>query len=149
MVRDAERAYTAHWEPSTRNGHGAGLIRFAEYCDVRQVPEIDRFPLTVELAVGFIGWAAGQMGQSAVCTWMSGLRAWHIVHGFQYTVKDSIHVKTALAGVGKLAPTKSKCPPHIPVTIQHLNTLYLGLEFTNSIDIAVWAVACAAFWGLT
>lgn len=149
VALDAERAYEAVWEPNTRNGHGAGLIRFSEYCHRRGVPELERFPASEELLIGFIGWAAGQLGSSAVRNWLSGLRAWHIVHGFPFPDDDdNPRIRTALKAVAKLAPPKSKRPPRPPVTTDHLLALYHGLDFTSTFDIALWAVACISFWAL-
>ena len=119
VAMDAERVYERVWESGTRSGHGAGLLRFTEYCESRGIPEIHQFPLTDKLTVGFIGWAAGQLGQSAVRTWLAGLRAWHTVHGFQYIGEDSVHIRTTMTAIGKMAPLKSKRPPCMPVTTAH------------------------------
>lgn len=124
------------------------MVRYAEYCEIRSIPEQDRFPLTADLAAAFIGWAAGQLGESAVRSWMSGLLAWHTVHGFSFPPPKSEPIRIAHMAVAKLAPTKSKKPPRPPVTLAHLHLLYNNLSFTNAFDIAVWAVACCAFWGL-
>lgn len=148
VALDTERAYSHTWEIGTRRGHGAGLIRYAEYCHSRGIPEAARFPAHEELLVGFISWAAGRLGASAVDNWLSGIRAWHIYHGFPYPGEGSIRVKAALAAVAKTAPITSKREARPPVTTLHLNALYHGLSFTNAFDIAVWAAACTAFWGL-
>lgn len=148
VALDREHAYESAWELSTRTGHGAGLLRYAEYCALRNIPEYDRFPIPVDLVAAFIGWAAGQLGSSGVRTWLAGLQAWHTVHGFTFPPTDSGPIRVAMMAIAKLAPIKSKKPPRTPVTLVHLHTLYNGLSFTNTFDIAVWAVACIAFWGL-
>lgn len=148
LALDRERAYEATWELSTRTGHGAGLLRYAEYCASQGVPENKRFPVTAEIVAAFLGWAGGQLGSSGVRTWLGGLQAWHTIHGFEFPPTDSGPIKAALRAVEKLAPAKSKKPARPPVSLEHLEVLYKELDFTNSFDIAVWAIACIAFWGL-
>lgn len=146
-----EKALMVVWEKGTREGHGAGLIRYAEWCQICEIPEIDRFPVTSALVGGFIGWAAGQMGTSAARGWMAGLRAWHIFHEFPWigdTDAGAATIQTAMVAVGKLTPQASKQEPREPVTTAHLKALGENLDFESSFDIAVWAIACVAFWAL-
>lgn len=145
---DSEQALMRTWEPGTRKGHGAGLLRYAEYCALRDIPERNRFPTSEELIIGFIGWASGSLGHGAVNTWLSGLRAWHLFHGFPWPWEGSARIKAAVTACKKMAPRTSKRPPRAPVTIQHLNALHAAFDFTNNFDIACWAVICIAFWAL-
>ena len=51
----------------------------------------------------------------------------------------------AKKGVRKMdPPARDKRPP---VTLAHMDALLCGLDHTNTFDVAVYAVACAAFWG--
>src|SRR5882724_10141776 len=52
-----------------------------------------------------------------------------------------------IKGTAKMAPLSSRCPKRDPVTIEHIRALHRRLDLTNAFDIAVFAVACIAFWG--
>lgn len=145
---DRERSFEITWEPRTRIGHGAGLLRYAEYCALRGIPEDDRFPVSAELASAFVASACGRLGTSAIRTWLAGLQAWHTYHGFEGPPSDNRAIKAALEAAKKQAPLESKRPPRPPVQMAHLQALYTGLDFTSTFDVAVWAAAATAFWGL-
>jgi hypothetical protein len=135
------------WEETTKNSYGAGLGRWAEWCDMNQISEDKRMPIDKYHLVCFIADATGSIGTSGFDNWMSGLRAWHIYHDMPWC-GDSEYVQLVLKGAKKLAPGSSKREPRPPVQLVHLEAIYDKMDFMNSYDAACWAVACTAFWGL-
>ncbi|CAA7271031.1 unnamed protein product [Cyclocybe aegerita] len=105
-------------DQGTRDGYGAGLLRFTQYCDQAGIPEANRMPASDVLLSVFIA----TLGAGKVAT------------------------STTRKGVTKLVPISSKRAKRPPVTIEHLYALRKGLDLTNTFDIAVWAIACIAFW---
>jgi hypothetical protein len=70
---------------------------------------------------------------------------WHRLNGAPWYGGKSLC--RTIEGAAKSAPTSSHCPLCQPVTYQHLCALRRSLDLTNAFDIAVFAVACIAFWG--
>lgn len=129
----------------TRSVYGAGLLRFTQYCDSRQVLETDRMPASEILLTGFATvMAAGKVARTTLDNWLAGLHFWHTINGAPWHGKDML--RTVKNGVSKLVPDTSKRAKRPPVTIEHMHALTRGLDLTNSFDAAVWAVACIAFW---
>jgi len=55
-------------------------------------------------------------------------------------------LRCTLKGAAKFAPSSSRQPKRDPVTIDHIKALHRHLDLTNTFDIAVFALACIAFW---
>ncbi|KAI0751137.1 hypothetical protein C8Q80DRAFT_1217985 [Daedaleopsis nitida] len=127
----------------TASNYGAGLLRFTQFCDEMNIPETLRMPAPEFLLVAFLARHAGQVQDRTMGNWLSGLRIFHAVNGAQWEGEKLLQY--AKKGARKLNPeTKPKRPP---VTYEHMLALVKGLDMGNSFDIAVFALACAAFWG--
>ncbi|GLB45192.1 putative DNA breaking-rejoining enzyme [Lyophyllum shimeji] len=131
--------------PKTREVYGAGLLRFHQFCDRLAVPESARMPASPTLLATFCASWAGFVARDTVDNWMSGLRFWHIFHGADWH-GDHLLLSAVKKGVANMAPESSKRPPRPPVTLEHMHALFRGLDLSNSLDAAVWAVASVAFW---
>lgn len=132
-------------DKSTRRVYGAGLLRFTQYCDSRNIPESDRMPASEALLSGFATvMAAGRVARTTLDNWLAGLHFWHTVNGAVWNGRDML--RTVKNGVTKLVPDSSKRAKRPPVTLEHMHALTAGLDLSNSFDTAVWAVACVAFW---
>lgn len=129
-------------EWKTLEGYGAGLLRFTQYCDALGISEEDRMPAPEWLLAGFASSGAAKVGSAD--HWIDGLKMWHEIHGAQWLGR--VELGRVLTGVKKLAPPSSRRPQRPPVTFEHIDALRLGLDFTNSFDVAVWAAASVAFW---
>jgi hypothetical protein len=57
----------------TRENYGAGLLRFAQYCDTHGIAEEKRCPASELLLSAFIASWAGRISHSAVTGWLAGL----------------------------------------------------------------------------
>jgi hypothetical protein len=135
----------ASFAPSTRSSYGAGLLRFNEFCDRHRIPESDRMPASYALIVTFVGEYKGSVSGRTIKLWLSALRAWHNIHRAPWLDDDPwLHMArtTALKEGAHLSR-----PPRPPVTTSHLLTLHKALNLSDPRHAAIWACACAAFWG--
>ena len=92
----------------------------------------------------------GEIGSSNISTIMSGIRAWHIAQDVVWN-GDPTHdalIKGVRHAVSSSAPSSTVRPLRDPVSLEHLCLLHRGLDITRSMDAAVYAVACCAFWGV-
>jgi len=75
--------------------------------------------------------------------WLSGLELWQRFNSTPW--HGGAELQWPVEGSAKLAPSCSHLEKRDLVTIEHLRTLCLHLDLTNSLDIAVFAVACMVF----
>jgi hypothetical protein len=131
-------------EPKTRENYGAGLLRFHQFCDSRNIPEHRRMPAPDHLLASFIASWAGKVAATTAQNWMAGLHFWHNLHGAPWHRHGLL--RTATAGLSKVIPDSSKRPRRPPVTLEHMHALFRKLDFSNAFDSAVFATASIAFW---
>lgn len=130
---------------NTRNSYGAGLTRFTQFCDAWDIPEPSRMPASYALLCAFIGANRGSTPGGTLKQWMSGIRAFHLVHRAPwYGDDDWVHM--ARISANKEGP-KSTRPARAPVSIEHLLCLRAGLNIETPQHAAVWAVALVTFFG--
>lgn len=136
------------WASSTLETYGAGLLAFHVFCDTYDISEDQRTPATTDLMVSFVSTMAGIYSGSAICNYVSGVRAWHILHRLPWHL-DPATMEAVIKGGESLAPPSSKCLARKPVTVNILQSIqeHLDLE-ANSRDIAVWACATCLFYGV-
>ncbi|KAI0688795.1 hypothetical protein C8T65DRAFT_589124 [Cerioporus squamosus] len=130
-------------EPRTRKNYGAGLLRFHQFCDLHGIPERDRMPASELLLAAFTSAWVGKVRAGTIDNWLSGLHFWHMSRGAQWC-GDRL-LKATCTTAGKVQPPPK--PKRPPVTIEHMHALRSGLDLTDAFDAAVYALACAAFWG--
>jgi len=131
--------------PNTLKNYASGLTQFTNFCDDFNIKEADRMPASEFLLSTFVmTYGAGSVGKGTVKMWLSGLELWHRINSAPW--HGSTELQWAVEGSAKLAPKSSHLAKCDPVTIEHLCALHLHLDLTNSFDIAVFAVACIAFW---
>lgn len=147
MMSKGEEAVLDGLELDTRKIYGSGLKAFAAYCDEYDVPEEERVPASDELICSFVAMASlRKTSKSTMSTWIAGLRAWHLAQGAEWSLEGSSRFDMVRKAVAKHAPKTSSRPKRPPVTLRHLQLLAEKLDGRNSLDIAVKAVACVAFW---
>jgi len=131
--------------PNTLKNYAAGLACFTKFCDDFIIPESEHMPASELLLTTFITThGAGSVGKGAIKTWLLGVELWHRINDAPW--HGGAVLQRAVEGSAKLAPVSSRRAKRDPVTIEHLHCLRLHLDLTNSFDIAVFAVVCAAFW---
>jgi len=129
---------------NTRKNYGSGLLRFTQFCDAERVSEFKRLPASESLLAAFCASWASRVASSKVGTWLAGLHFWHKFHGAPWYGGEIL--SSIQKGIAKLVPDSSKRTQCPPVTIEHMHSLFDGLDLSNSFDAAVWALACTAFW---
>ncbi|KIO15446.1 hypothetical protein M407DRAFT_38546, partial [Tulasnella calospora MUT 4182] len=133
-------------DEKTRSNYGAGLIRFHDFCDSRNISESTRMPASDELLATFIASWAGERSDSTLRTWLSGLHFWHTANGALWL--EGPQCAAVMKGAKKIVPVTSRRPKRAPVTPNHLVILRQNLVLSNTFDAAVYGVACTAFWGI-
>ena len=93
-------------DKNTHSNYGAGLLRFAQYCDTHSIPECSRMPASEILLSAFSASAAGSASESTLNNWLAGLHYWHIVNGASWHGSDMLH--HVCCGFAKLVPPSSK-----------------------------------------
>jgi hypothetical protein len=131
-------------ETKTRENYGAGLLQFHQFCDSRHIPESRRMPVLDFLLAAFIASWARKVAATTAQNWLAGLHFWHNLHGAPWFGHSIL--RSASAGLAKVVPDSSKRPRCPPVTLEHMHTLFRGLDLSNAFDASVLAVACTVFW---
>jgi hypothetical protein len=143
-----DKAYTAvigGLAPKTHENYAAGLLRFHQYCNLHHISEGMRMPAPYFLLTVFIANWIGHVGGGTVKSWMSGLKAWHDINGAPWQ-GDNHWVELARCTANKEGMA-FKREQRGPVTMQHLVALRSELHIHAPFDAAIWAIACATFWG--
>ena len=131
--------------PSTKSTYAAGVLRFNEFCNVWGVSEEARMPASPALLAAFVGQVRGRYAGGTVRTWLSGIRAWHVIHQAEW-YGDHEWVHNARVSANKEG-IHFKRPPRAPVSTEHLHTLRNALDLSVSLHAAIWAVATVTFFG--
>lgn len=130
--------------PNTRVSYAAGLLRFNQFCDDWQIPELDRMPASSDLLAAFASSYVGSYSGKTVSSWLSGLRCWHIINNAPWHGESErlqfIHRAANRRG------TKFKRPSCPPVSLDHLKSLLSALDLNIPFHAAVWATATTSFF---
>ncbi|THH15791.1 hypothetical protein EUX98_g9406, partial [Antrodiella citrinella] len=135
------------WADSTLETYGAGLLAFHIFCDKYQILEESRTPANTDLMLSFVSTLAGIYSGLAIRNYVSGVRAWHILHRLSWDL-DQLAMDTIIKGVTSIAPASSKRPLRQPVTIATLLTIRENLNLQDGRDAAIWACATCLFYGV-
>ncbi|RXW17778.1 hypothetical protein EST38_g8068 [Candolleomyces aberdarensis] len=144
-IRKINIAAVSSLAETTRTGYGSGLLRFTEFCDREGISEYSRMPASSTLLAAFVADQASKTSSSSINSWMSAVRAWHIINNAPWHGSSEFVAQVKL-GASRMAPVSSKKSPRNPVTLEHILALQKNLNPSDSFDAAVWAVACIAFW---
>jgi hypothetical protein len=141
----AKMSITGAHAVSTRSTYAAGILRFNQFCDKWQISESTRMPASYALLCAFIGNYKGANSGKTIRSWLSGIRAWHLInHATWYG--DDKWVQMARISANKEG-SRHKRPLRAPVSIEHLLVLRRAIIITNHFHAAVWAVALVTFFG--
>jgi hypothetical protein len=117
-----QEVLSASVENRTRRNYGAGLLRFAQFCDHYKIPENQHMPASEALLCLFIATkGAGQVTEGTVASWLSGLEMWHSINGYPWP-GSQILTRTK-KGIAKLTPPECRRPPRDPVSFNHMVAL--------------------------
>lgn len=133
------------WADSTKETYGTGLLAFHTFCDSRNIPDAHRAPANPSLISAFISALAGSYSASAVSNYLSGVRAWHTLHGLKWSLHDT-EVDALLKAASALAPPRSKRPPREPYTTLTISAIRDNLDLKAPLHAAVFACLTTAFY---
>jgi hypothetical protein len=133
------------WEDGTRETYGAGLLTFHVYCDKKEIPEPQRAPVSRILLSAFISELAGPYSGKTISNYIYGIRAWHILHGVGWQLKDP-ETETLLTAAAKLTPSASKRKKRRPYTPDYITKLKDQLNLQDPFDAAVFACLATCFY---
>jgi hypothetical protein len=131
--------------PSTRSTYSAGVLRFNQFCDSWGIDDDARLPASATLLTAFVGQCRGLYAGKTIRSWLSGIRAWHILQQVEWH-GDHEWVSNARVTAHKEG-TSFKRPLRAPVSLEHLHVLRCHLNLTIPLHAAIWAVATTTFFG--
>ena len=141
----AKTSIMGAWAPSTRSTYAAGILRFTQFCDKWSIPESTRMPASYALLCAFIGEYKGMVSGKTIKSWLSGIRAFHLVNRGVW-FGDDTWVRMARISANKEGYCHKR-PLRTPVSIEHLTALQRAIHPSNPLHAAVWAVALVTFFG--
>ncbi|KAJ6521485.1 hypothetical protein DFH09DRAFT_1331197 [Mycena vulgaris] len=133
------------WAEGTAETYGSGLLSFHVFCDSKAVPEPLRAPTGPTLIAGYISALAGFLSGSTISTYVSGVRAWHIIHSVAW-VMNLPELEALFKAADCLTPSSSKRQARMPYTTEILCQLQPHFNLTKPLDAAVWSCLTTLFW---
>ncbi|KAG2740343.1 hypothetical protein P692DRAFT_20754005, partial [Suillus brevipes Sb2] len=130
---------------ATRETYGSGLLTFHVYCDSKMIPEHQRAPVSNILISSFITSMAGHYSAKTIVNYISGVRAWHILHGLTWSLND-METDALLKAAISLAPASTKRSKREPYTIDMITAIRDQLNLADPLDAAVFACLTTAFF---
>ena len=104
------------WEEDTRVAYGAGLLMWHCFCDEKGTSEEARAPVAQSLISTFIAHLVATYSGRTISGYLSGVRAWHMLHGLLWVLKNC-EMDVMLWVANKLMPSslkKKKCCLYTP-----------------------------------
>ncbi|KDQ18900.1 hypothetical protein BOTBODRAFT_170888 [Botryobasidium botryosum FD-172 SS1] len=135
------------WTQSTRESYGAGLLNWHVFCDEKEVAEEQRAPASSILVTSFIAMLAGCYSGKTISNYMSGIRAWHILHGIPWNIPSPEH-DAALKAADALTPSQARREKRQPFTVEIISAIRGQLNLEDNLDAAVFACLTMAFYGI-
>ncbi|CAD6903052.1 unnamed protein product [Tilletia laevis] len=131
------RTLMASWAKSTLDSYASAVLQWYAWATAVDLPEQLIFPIKPRTLVDFIANSAGIYNGKTISKWVSGLRAYHIIHGAHLKSQDET-VKQALRGAARQTPATAIKPPRIPYTAAILIALRPAFHLGDPFDAAVW-----------
>ena len=136
------------WEEDTRIAYGAGLLMWHCFCDNKAIPEEARAPASQALLSTFVAYMATAYSGKTIAGYLSGVRAWHVLHSIPWTL-DKAEMDTMLRAANKLTPISSKRKKRCPYTPDFISVVRQHLDLSKPLDAAVFACLTACFYAST
>ena len=137
----------ALWADSTKELYGTGLLIFHVHCDINNIPEIERCPISHPILLAFLSSCAGAYSGSAISNYAAGIHAWHLLHGHAWLVEPN-ELKLTLQGATCLAPHASKRPKRPPMTINDIKAIRAFLNLDDPCNTAIYACMVVVFYSV-
>ena len=133
------------WEEDTRVAYGAGLLMWHCFCDEKGTSEEARAPASQPLLSAFIAHLAAVYSGRTISGYLSGLRAWHTLHGLPW-VFEKMELEAMLRAANKLTPSSSRKKKRCPYTPEFILAVREHLDLDKPLDAAVFACLVTCFY---
>jgi hypothetical protein len=130
---------------ATTSAYKGAIQKNLCFCHAQKIPPHLRWPSNEFVLCAFAASFATKRAGSTVRGYLAGLKPWHALNHLEW--QGSPRLTYVVNGVTALAPSRSKCPIRPPVTRKMITLLSDHLNSGSPFDAAVFAAACAAFWG--
>jgi hypothetical protein len=115
------------------------------YCDIHNIPDNLRAPVSTNTFAAFLSSCAGACSGSTITNYAAPVKAWHLLHGLEWAIKDTKY-KALLEGATRLAPPTSKWSKHVPFTVDILERFNLTMNLDDPRDTAIFACLSCSFF---
>ncbi|KAF9440722.1 hypothetical protein P691DRAFT_792944 [Macrolepiota fuliginosa MF-IS2] len=119
-----KRLLSLGWDESILTTYSSGLL-------IYHIKEA-RAPISSSILTTFVTALAGSYSSSAIINYISGICAWHILHGLKWSIKDEVLEKAK----------------QIPFTLDIIASLRSQLDFTNHVHVAIYAYLMTSFYAI-
>ncbi|KAF9525830.1 hypothetical protein CPB83DRAFT_908917 [Crepidotus variabilis] len=133
------------WAESTKETYGSGLLVYHVFCDRKHLPEEQRAPVSQIVMASFIATIAGAYSGKSISNYVQGVRAWHILHGVEWKMKDD-EIATMLKAADKATPSGARRPRRTPYTIDFIISIRNHLNLSDPLHAAVYACLTTTFY---
>ncbi|KAJ3851254.1 hypothetical protein EV368DRAFT_27306, partial [Lentinula lateritia] len=84
ILQQAEQITASGLTSQTKSNYAAGLLHWHQFCDRESIPKPMRMLASEVIITGFVGAHAGNIPGSTIRSWLSGIRAWHVLNRAPY-----------------------------------------------------------------
>ncbi|KAJ7862140.1 hypothetical protein B0H14DRAFT_3444908 [Mycena olivaceomarginata] len=133
------------WADGTLGTYGSGLVVFHCYCDSRNIPESIRAPASADLLASFLAAVAGLYAGKTLENYLSGVRAWHILHGVSWA-PNKAECEALLRAAATLQPKYSHKKKRQPYTLDIILSILSHLDPDVPFDAAVGSCLTTCFY---
>lgn len=162
LVDDPVKAYILKggWSPATIKHYNAGVTKLLAFALEKRIHRSLLLPIDRRILGLFAVWAGPKMSDddkyhsvkpiksSTIRTYLSGMKAWHLYHNFQYPHESNTRVELILTTAAKLELLETPRDAKGPILIRHLLVLLEALAGGSAEDHVEYVVALVAFWGM-
>lgn len=159
---DAVKAYIQYggWSESTVKHYNAGVSKLVTFAKAFKIPREDLLPIDPDHLYQFVLWAGPRIPGSSLLpsgspiksttirTYLSGIKAWHLYHDYQYPHQATPRIELMLTTAKKLDIREKEKVPKSPVLVKDLFSLLESLTDRSLEDMTAYTVALIAFWGM-
>ena len=131
------------WSDNTLRTRSSQWKRFFEFCEMYSMSPL---PASDRTVVRFLLFQSKTSKYVTVNNYLSAINSLHKFYGFDTDFRDSFFVKMFLHGLqntlGKQVDQKK------PLTVEHLQHIYVKLDFSNINNVTLWCATVLCFRSL-
>lgn len=118
-IEKIQQVLTHGYAESTLETYASGLLSYDVFCDSRSIPEDQRAPCRSDLLSSWMATMAGTYAGTSIRNYVHGVRAWHIIHGIQWSI-DKATLDTMVQGAERLQPERARRKKRLPYTLDYI-----------------------------